>query len=825
MSLIAKEWKALVSNKKVLIPVLAVLFIPLMYAGMFLWAFWDPYEQLDQLPVAVVNEDTGADYEGTELKIGSDLVDNLRDNPKFKWDFVSKDEAVRGLENEQYYMMIEIPGDFSKNATTLMDKNPQSLELKYVPNEGFNFLSGQIGGTAVAQIKEEVSNTITKTYAESIFENIDKLADGIGQASDGASEINNGVGELKDGSGKLKENLQLLAEKSISFKDGLNSASAGTKELSNGIKSLDSGLGQLQDGGKQLQSGSSEAEAGTVKLNEGLGTSLAGMTKLQESAPQLTDGSAKLSAGAGELSGGLNQLAEGNKALSAGAGELSSGLNQLTDGSKALSAGAGELSGGLNRLYDGNQAAQAGASELSAGLSSLNDQMAAMIPQIEKMPLPEAEKQKLIEAAKGVNQLSQGSKKLESSLGELSAGANKLQSGAATLSEKSGELSAGANKLQTGVATLSEKSGELSAGANKLQTGAATLSEKSGQLAAGQKQVETALDQLVAGQEALYDGSGKLLTGQQKLTNGLETYNQKFAEAKAGSAKLAAGSGELNSGISKLADGSSALQDGTNQLADGAGKVDEGVDKLSDGTGELSSKLGEAAEETKDKGGSDKTYDMISEPVKVKDEKVNAVPNYGTGFAPYFLSLGLFVGALLLSIVFPLRQAAGVPKSAIGWFMSKFGILAVIGVIQALLADAVLLYGLNIEVQSVPYFVLFSIITSLTFITLVQFLVTTLGDPGRFVAIIILILQLTTSAGTFPLELIPNALQIFNAWLPMTYSVSGFKAVISSGDFAFMWQQAGILAIFIAAMMIGTIAYFFFALRKNKREEAEELAA
>ncbi|USK29505.1 YhgE/Pip domain-containing protein [Bacillus sp. CMF21] len=780
MSLIAKEWKALVSNKKVLIPVLAVLFIPLMYAGMFLWAFWDPYEQLDQLPVAVVNEDTGADYEGTDLKIGSELVDNLRDNPEFKWDFVSKDEAVRGLENEQYYMIIEIPEDFSENATTLMDENPQSLELKYVPNEGFNFLSGQIGGTAVAQIKEEVSNTITKTYAESIFENIDKLADGIGQASDGASEINNGVGELKDGSGKLKENLQLLAEKSISFKDGLNSASAGSKELTNGIQSLDSGLGQLQDGGKQLQNGSSEAEAGTVKLNEGLGTSLAGMKKLQESAPQLTDGSAKLSAGAGELSGGLNQLADGGKALSAGAGDLSSGLNELSKG---------------------NQAAQAGAAELSAGLSSLNDQLAVMLPQIEKLPLPEAEKQKLIEAAKGASQLSEGSKQLESSLGQLSAGAQKAEAGASALSEKSMALSKGANDLSSG---------------------AANLSEKSGQLAAGQKQVESALDQLVAGQEALYDGSGKLLAGQQKLTNGLETYNQKFAEAKAGSAKLAAGSGELNSGISKLADGSSAIQDGTNQLADGAGKVDEGVGKLSEGTGELSSKLGEAAEETKDTGASDKTYDMISDPVKVKDEKVNAVPNYGTGFAPYFLSLGLFVGALLLSIVFPLRQAAGEPKSAIGWFMSKFGILAVIGVIQALLADAVLLYGLNIEVQSVPYFILFSIITSLTFITLVQFLVTTLGDPGRFVAIIILILQLTTSAGTFPLELIPNALQIFNAWLPMTYSVSGFKAVISSGDFSFMWQQAGILALFIGAMMIGTIGYFFNALRKNKREELEE---
>lgn len=740
MSLLAKEWKALVSNRKVLVPVLAVLFIPLMYAGMFLWAFWDPYEQLDQLPVAVVNEDSGADYEGTDLKIGSELVDNLKDNPKFKWDFVSKNEAQKGLENEQYYMMIEIPENFSKNATTLMDEKPQSLELKYVPNEGYNFLSGQIGGTAVAQIKEEVSNTLTKTYAESIFENIDKLADGIGEASDGASKINNGVGDLKEGSFKLKENLQVLAEKSITFKDGLNDASAGSKELTSGLTSLDSGLGQLQEGGERLYSGSVQAEQGTVKLNEGLSASLAGMKQLQESAPQLTDGSAQLSSGAEQLSNKLNELSKGN------------------------------------------EAAAAGAAELSAGLSSLNEQLAVMLPQIEKLPLPDAEKQKLKEAALGVSQLSEGSKQLEGSLGQLSAGASELGKGAAT------------------------------------------LSEKSGQLAAGQTKSEGAVNQLVSGQEALYDGSTQIMKGQQQLSGGLKTFGEKLAEAKEGSAQLAAGGGELNSGIAKLADGSSSLQDGTNQLADGAGQLDDGAQELSEGTGELSSKLGDAADETKDTGGSDDVYEMISDPVKVKDEKVNAVPNYGTGFAPYFLSLGLFVGALLLSIVFPLRQSADVPKSGLGWFMSKFGILAVIGVIQALLADAVLLYGLNIEVQSVPYFILFSIITSLTFITLVQFLVTSLGDPGRFVAIIILILQLTTSAGTFPLELIPNALQIFNAWLPMTYSVSGFKAVISSGDFEFMWQQAGILAIFIGAMMIGTIAYFSFAIRKNKSDEMEEAA-
>ena len=161
------------------------------------------------------------------------------------------------------------------------------------------------------------------------------------------------------------------------------------------------------------------------------------------------------------------------------------------------------------------------------------------------------------------------------------------------------------------------------------------------------------------------------------------------------------------------------------------------------------------AEKTGEVKGTDKTYDMFASPVKVKTEKMAEVPNYGTGFTPYFLSLGLFVGALLLSIVYPLRDTVGVPKSGFSWFISKFGVLLSVGIIQAIVADVILLFGLGV-VQSIPYFILFSIITSLAFIALIQCLVTAFGDAGRFIAIITLIMQLTTSAGTFPLELIPK---------------------------------------------------------------------
>src|SRR5699024_12594559 len=103
-----------------------------------------------------------------------------------------------------------------------------------------------------------------------------------------------------------------------------------------------------------------------------------------------------------------------------------------------------------------------------------------------------------------------------------------------------------------------------------------------------------------------------------------------------------------------------------------------------------------------------------------------------------------------------LSKPASSPSNGFHCFLSIFSVLAIVGVLQALIVSCILLIGLKLEVQSVPLFLLFAIITSLTFITLIQFFVTCLEDPGRFIAIIILILQLTTSAGTFPLELIPK---------------------------------------------------------------------
>src|SRR5699024_7735952 len=151
------------------------------------------------------------------------------------------------------------------------------------------------------------------------------------------------------------------------------------------------------------------------------------------------------------------------------------------------------------------------------------------------------------------------------------------------------------------------------------------------------------------------------------------------------------GSNELLNGMYQLKGGSLQLSNGTQELYKGSNDLDSGMSELVDGTEEFNSEMHEAADKVSDVRGTDNTFNMIANPVKVGNEQINDVPNYGTGFAPYFLSLGLFVGALLLSIVYPLREPAGVPSSGFNWFLGKFVVLFGIGIIQALIASAILL--------------------------------------------------------------------------------------------------------------------------------------
>jgi putative membrane protein len=777
LSSLRSEFSKIVKNPKLLIAIIGVMTIPLLYSGTFLWAFWNPYGHLDRMPVAVVNQDEGATYNGKNLKIGNELVESLRKKHSFKWQFVSKEEADKGLKSQKYYIKIEIPKDFSENATTLQSTHPKKLKVIYTPNEGFNYLSSKIGDSAIEKMKEEISSEVTKTYAASMFGNVKDVTKGLNKASNGAGELYNGMNKAKTGANNLKtgmeaakngsekvsdgasrvdfgmkrmeQSLELLAKNTTTFSKGLKSASTGSNQLKSGLQQFDVGLSQMNTGLSALVSGAEKSKIATKQLSDGLNLS---ETKL----PELQNGSKRLEEGATQLSSSLNAWNDGAQPLKQSAVDVSQQMQQaiqqlgtmieastdknekvklesLQENLKKLSIKSQTVAGGLDQL-----------AENASEIKQASDQMTA-----------------------GASQLNQGQTQLSSGLNELAGGAQQLQEGQ--------------NQFVTGLTTFGGKIGEAKQGLGQLQVGSSGLSSGLTQLADGSTDLEDGTNQLAEGSKQLMNGTDQLSNGTKSLSNGM--------------LQLVKGSNDLTSGIGKLSDGSKQL---SNELRNGAKK-----------TGDLKA--------------NEDVYDMFAKPVALKDARLNHVPDYGTGFTPYFLSLSLFVGALMLSIIFPMLEPAIKPTSGFSWFAGKLGILLGVGVAQALLADIVLLAGLGLEVKSVPYFIVLSILTSWTFLAIIQFLVTVLDNPGRFLGIILLILQLTSSAGTYPIELVPKVLQKITNFLPMTYTIAGFRSIISTGDFQVMWENIAFIFIFFFIFLAATLSFFVIKFnRQNLHQKIEE---
>ena len=288
--MLKQEWKSLLHNKLLLLVVVAIILIPVIYAGLFLKSMWDPYGSVSNLPVAVVNNDQPVEYEGTTLQIGADMVDELKDNDSMAFNFVDAETAEAGLRNGTYYMVITIPEDFSKNASTLMDENPQKMELNYETNPGTNYIASKMSETALAKIKNTVANQVTEVYTQTVFDQIATAGDGMQEAADGSGQIKDGLKDASKGNKTITTNLKKLASSTLTFQEGAETLSKGLKEYTNGVSQVNSGAKQLNDGVSQLTAKVPELVSGTKTLSDGVTTYTQGVDQLNQNMPALTEG-------------------------------------------------------------------------------------------------------------------------------------------------------------------------------------------------------------------------------------------------------------------------------------------------------------------------------------------------------------------------------------------------------------------------------------------------------------------------------------------------------------------------------------------------------
>ncbi|CAM3218571.1 YhgE/Pip domain-containing protein [Paenibacillus lupini] len=634
-------------NRMLIVTFIGVALVPMLYGGFLIKGNWDPYGQLQDLPVAVVNLDKGAEYEGKPLNVGEEFIEELKDNETFDWRFVSEQAAKEGMVSNRYYATITIPAGFSENAASLTSETPKKADIIFESNSFYNFISGQISENATKELRNKLSQNLTEAYSRSMLSQFTALSDGLSQLAKGASDLHDGAVQLDSGAGTLSSKLH---------------------ELSSGAAKLHSSIGQLQDGASQLNTG---------------------LTKLSSSAGTLASGAEQLGAASTKLQQGADKLADGT-------GQLKDGIGSAKDGADALYAG-------IQKLIDSN------------------DEFAS-----------------------------------DPALQALLAGSKQLSEGQSKLLQSATQLAAAQDQLQGGF-----------------------------------KQLGARFPGFVSGSKQLGQGASQLAQGAKKL----------------------------QSGIGQFSTGSGTLASGASQLATGADQLGTGANKLASGSQQLADKLSDAAEQTASLHADEKTIQMVAEPVTIVANDDRKVRLYANGIAPYFLSMALFAGSLVFTTMFSARRSSSDEADGFPLFLSKLLTFGVMSLAQSLILSTVILYVLGLKVQSVPLFYMYTVLTGFTFMFVVQTFVTWLDNPGRFVVLLLMIFQLVSSAGTFPYELLPSWAQAMNPWLPMTYSIRGYRDVISSGDFAHMWSQAGRLAFYIAIFIMLTSLYFAMTKKRDRDEQ------
>lgn len=812
--MIKQEWAYLRKNKILLLVFLAIIAIPTIYTTLFLGSMWDPYGKVDHLPVAIVNEDKPVTYNDETLEVGNEMVDSLKDNESLDFHFVSSKEAKDGLKNGTYYMVITIPEDFSANASTVLDEHPRKMVLDYETNPGTNYIASKLSETALNKIRTSVADTVTKTYTETVFDQIVTVGEGMTEASDGAGQLADGAIQLADGNNTITTNLNVLANSSLTFKNGADTLHVGLKQYTDGVaqlndgsKELKDGLSTLNSGASALASGVSQLSSGSSSLAAGLNQYTSGVSTAQAGADTLDKSSISLTAGVTALKTGVDTLVSKNNALNQGVAAISNGLGNIISEIDQMSASTPETTTEVSAQPIDTSSASANVSAVSDALSTASSNNQALISAIENSSLSEEEKSSLKALANNtqtsIETASSNVSATKDSISELptstSSSTTTTQSGSASsdaLSTLKGKLTFMKNQIDDEQTGLASGIKNYTDGVKKIQTGLdgdGTLANPG--LVNGIKAYTNGVSTLNTGLTTLNNNSSSLTSGVGQLNSGLTSLNKQTpvltsgvsqlsngsAQLYAGTGKLTANSAALISGSSQLSDGAGKISDGAAALADGSSTLGDGISQVKDGADTLASSLADGADEVTSIHADEETTDMFSSPVEDNGSKLTNVKNNGHGMAPYMMSVALWVAGIAFSIMYPLTKYHDHLKSGFSWWASKASVLVILSIADALLMIGCLHFFNGFAPKEMGKTMLVASFASLAFMSIMYFFNAALGKVGSFLMLIYMVVQLAGSAGTYPVELSGSFVPSIHSFLPFTYTVDAFRSTIAGG--------------------------------------------
>lgn len=498
------------------------------------------------------------------------------------------------------------------------------------------------------------------------------------------------------------------------------------------------------------------------------------------------------------------KAAKGADDLETGIGKAKKGSKDLADGLKDAKKGSGDLATGLTKLDKGAADLETGSRQVSDGTQQLADKVNGAADQV--LPFLKGNKKQIADTARLVADSARG---VRTNLDDLVKIAPVARQGAHTGSdllagvyERRCEKAPVADpacpdlkKAMTAAADVATVSDDLDTlikdehGDLKLMDShLRTLQTQSEELARRAPTLDKDVEDAVAQINKLNKGAGQVATGAQKLHTGLGTAKTGATKLDTGVGTLKTGANDLNGGMFKLADGSGKL----------AGGLHDGVQKIPD----------------YDKKDRDQRTGVMADPVQLASHALHKAPNYGTGFAPYFIPLSLWVGAMVAyMLIAPLNRRA-LTLGASSWRVTLSGWLpvAALGLLQVAALMSVLHWALGLEMLHAAGTVGFLCLVTACFAAIVQWLNARFGPAGRILVLALLMLQLTSAGGTYPVQTSPGFFNAIHPYLPMSYIVEALRRLISGGGLGPVWQACAVLA----AFTLGALALTALTARRRQ---------
>ncbi|WP_369901233.1 YhgE/Pip family protein [Bacillus manliponensis] len=832
---VAKHWAAIVI-------VLGLAILPSLYAWFNIEASWDPYGNTGQIPIAVSNEDKGADIRGKDINIGNEVVDSLKTDKNFGWKFVSEEKAIDGVEHGDYYASITIPTDFSEKIATVISDDPQKPEIQYYVNEKINAIAPKITAKGATGIVGEISKNFVKTANAEIFKAFNNLGIDLETNLPSIEKVKDLVFKLK---GQFPE-LYGLVDTALTDAE---KAEDLVKTAQDVLPTVESVIRDGQQMTKSLDAFFVTNEQVLQDAPETIKRDLMLLQKGADGAVQLTD----------MLKDPVAQL---NKDT------VKSKIQGAQNATKAVQDAAVRIQELTDKAQEALQINEQQAEFVKGILGEIEqisavaiEQVDTQIQMLETSEQPNKQEQlKLLQAQKEqLEKINTAAKTAPETKQDLENRLNEINQSAANVITKTDELIAKSNeaitwvenggsnpnlepakngltslqsqfengiKLIDGIIPVLNDANNIAGNLGKTTNITNTidnLNTVKGSLQEGTKLTAKLINGVDKGQQPAQDVVDSLnaisKNASASIGNILATYDSEvvpaFNDAIERVKRMSTNTSDiLNEANQSLPDVKNVLEDASKGLVKGEAevqKIKEEMPGAEQKIKELANKIREF-EQTEDmqeiirllKNDVEKQSDYFANPVNLKENKLFPIPNYGSAMSPFYTVLALWVGALLMVSLLTVEvhhSQTGEYKSYQVYFGRLLTFLS-IGFMQAFIVTMGNLFILETYVVDKFWFVVFGLFISAVFVCIVYSLVSVFGNIGKTMAIILLVLQVAGSGGTFPVQMTPHFFQTIYPFLPFTYAISVIRETVGGMLWDIILVDLAVLSIYIVVMFI-----------------------